>query len=215
MASKIITATGDTYLSSNTPTTAYGSGTDFYFGEYNGGSDTTRTLIKFSFATNFSTELAQGYVVVSSASIRVRDIGTDFTNNARTADVYRMIRAWTEGTATWNTTDGSTSWGTAGAANTTNDRESTSIGSQSFPNPPSAGTDYTFSLTASAVEAMINGSFTDNGFLIKMQTETDDMHRFYSRENGTAANRPDITINYSVVPRGGNPLFFSTGVAIG
>lgn len=202
MSSSTISATADTYISSNTPTTAYGSGSDIYVGEYNGGSDVARTLIKFDLSS-----IPTGSTI-NFAILRFRDVGTDFTDNARAIQVYRLLRSWTEGTATWNTTDGSTSWGTAGAGNTTTDREASSIGSVTLPNPPVAGKDYWISLNASAVQEMISGgSFTNNGFMLKADTETNDMHRLYSRNDATAANRPDLWINYT--PPGTSSLVFA------
>ena len=38
---------------------------------------------------------------------------TDRTAN-KTVDVHRVLRAWTETGATWNTYDGTNNWGTAG-----------------------------------------------------------------------------------------------------
>lgn len=214
MASKTTVASADTWLDAAATTTNYGTNNDFYFGEYDSGAQNTRALIKWDFATDFAAELAQGYVSVSAVTVDLVSLG-DLSNNTRTGRFYRVLKNWVETEATWNNYSTGNAWDTAGCGNTTTDRESSDVGSYSFNSTNASGTTNTITLTASAVEQMINGTFTNNGFLLKMDTETDDMQRFHSRTHATTANRPEINITYTIIPIGGSPLLFGGGVTIG
>ena len=212
MATKTTVASADTWLDNTNATSNFGGNNDFYVGEYDSGSQTARALIKWDFATDFATELGQGYIQVNSVTVDLVSLG-DLSSNTRTGRFYRVLRAWTEGGATWNKYDGTNDWGTAGAA-ASSDRETSDVGSYSFNATNTSGTTNTITLTASAVEQMINGTFTNNGFLLKMDSEIDDMQRFHSSEHATSANRPEINIDYTIVPRGGSPMLFGGGVTI-
>jgi hypothetical protein len=115
-------------------------------------------------------------------------LNTDLSSNARTYRVYRMIKAMTAD-ATWNTYDGANNWTAAGGFDAA-DCEQTDIGSITLTAAESAGW-VSIPLDAQKVEAMINGTFTNNGLLIKAVTETDDAYGFSSSEG---ANVPYLTV---------------------
>lgn len=213
MATKVSSISADTWLDSTNTSTNFGTNNDFYFGEYDAGTQTARPLLKNDFATDFSTELGQGYIQVNSAVLTLNSLG-DLSSNNRTGRVYRVLRNWVENQATWNNYSTGNAWGTAGAA-AASDRETTDIGSATFNSSNPSGTDNTITLTASAIEEMINGTFTNYGYLLKMDSEIDDMQRFSSKDHATSGDRPFITIDYTIIPRaGGSPIFFgNTAIA--
>jgi hypothetical protein len=189
MALTTLTATKSVHMTSSDATTnQFGAGF-VDVGEATGAVTIRRTLLQWDLSS-----LAGA--TISGVNFRFYDQGTDLTDNTRTMSCYRVLRAWGESTCTWNTTDGSTSWGTAGADNTTTDRESSSIGGLSMPNPPVAGyKDIT--LTASLVQEWVSGVMVNNGILLRMATETNDLHRFDSRSE---TNPPLLVIDY--IPSG-------------
>ena len=63
---------------------------------------------------------------------------------------------------------------------------------------------FTFNATGRAwIEAVAAGSQVNNGWMMKMQTETDDMYAYDSSDHATPGSRPELIITYTVlfVPR--------------
>lgn len=179
----------DTSLDSSTPTTNYGSTVWFASGETGGAI--ARALIKF----DLSSIPAGSTIDDATLSLWVQ---ADVSSNTRTKRVYRVIQAWTEAGANWNTYDGSNAWATAGCGDTTNDREATDIGSASMGASESIGTEIQFTLTAAKIQEMITGGvFTNNGFIIVTDTESADYYQFDSSDGATAGERPKLVINYT------------------
>lgn len=172
MATYNLTATESNRIEDANATTNYSANNYFQVGEWNGGAVIDRSLLQFDLSS-----IPSGSII-TSATLRLYDQGTNLSSNDRTMRVYRLLRNWVENQSTWNVYATASNWGTAGAANTTSDREGTDIGSISMPATEVAGyVDIT--LTTSAIQDMISGgSFTNNGFLLKMDTETNDMHQF-------------------------------------
>lgn len=189
MAQLTLNPSKDVPLQSDQATTNQ-DGTALFVGEVKAATQTFRLLIQFdlsSIPTN---------ATVSAATLRLYDEGTDLADNTRTMSAYRCKRTWGETTATWNTYDGSNNWGTAGADNTTSDRETTESGSISMPATEVAGyVDIT--LTVADIQAMVSGSYTNNGFVLRMATETDDCHKFSDRSGNTTANKPQLVVTYT------------------
>jgi len=187
MAQVTLNPSKDVHLTKTVPTVNQDSAS-LDVGEYNGNvGDIRRALLHFDLSS-----IPSGSTI-TVATFRIYDSGDNLATNTRTMRAYRLLRAWGETTATWNTTDGSTSWGTVGAYNTTNDLEATDIGSVSMPGTEVAGyVDIT--LTASKVQEWLNGTLANNGLLLGMDTELDDLHRFNSDEG---ANKPELVITYT------------------
>ena|SRR3990167_3138893 len=179
----------DTYIESGAPTTNYGTSGNIATGENNAGASGLRSLLKFDLSS-----IPAGSVIDSA--VLSLTISVDLSSNARTFRVFRQKRAWTESGATWNKYDGTTDWQTAGGFGA-DDCEQTDIGSAAYTATESIGTVKTYTLTASAVQAMITGgSWTDNGFLVKADTEVDDLWAHYSSGDGTSSNRPKLVVTY-------------------
>lgn len=182
-----LTATADATLDANAATTNQGTG-NFTTGEYGTGAQVNRALIKFDLSSLSGK-------TISSAVLKLYETGADYSSASGTIEVYRVHRAWTELGCTWNTYDGSNNWGTAGCANTTSDRESSAIGtSATIDATETLGEEYAITLDASKIQEMVNGTFTNNGFLLKTTSETNDMHSLCGRTHATEAYRPVLYI---------------------
>jgi hypothetical protein len=148
-----------------------------------------RTLIKFDL-----TSIPSNATITSA--IFSFYVTADYSSTARTHRVYRLLRAFDENTATWNISATGSNWTTAGGFSPT-DCEQTDIGSHDM----SAGEldgykDFTLSNTA--IQEIVSGSFTNNGFLLKADTEVDDAYQFASRTYATTTARPKLVIDYSI-----------------
>jgi pimeloyl-ACP methyl ester carboxylesterase len=184
------TAGVDTVLRSFQPTTNLGTNSNLGAGESNAIVDIWRSAIKF----NLSGIAAGSTIISATLSLYCH---AEFSSNARTLRVYRLKRAWVETQATWNIYSTGNSWSTAGGFHS-DDCEQTDIGSRAFSATETTGAFKDFTLTAASVQAMISGgSWTNNGFLVKADTETDDMYQFYSSDHSTAGNRPKLVIVYT------------------
>jgi hypothetical protein len=79
-----------------------------------------------------------------------------------------------------------------------NDRESTDIGYLEIPASVSALDEFEFDLDTTAIKEMINGTFTNNGFALITDTESNDQVTFYST-NDLPARQATLTIVYELI----------------
>lgn len=173
----------DTEMASGTPTTNYNTDVNLRVAQTN-----WRTLIKFDLST-----IPPGSVIVSAAMSLY--LWGDFTNVPLTISVFRVKRAWVGAQATWNVYSTGNSWQTAGCDGA-NDRESTAVGALLFASAnPTLNQWYTWALDPVAINAMTDGVWTNNGFLLKTESGGDHLI-FYSSDYGTASLRPKLTIDY-------------------
>src|SRR3990167_1838841 len=89
------TAGLDTFIQDNAPTTNSETDTTIYVGENNGSAQITRTLIKFDLSS-----LPAG-ITVDSATLTLT-ITADVSSNARTFEIFEVLRAWLESPAPGN-----------------------------------------------------------------------------------------------------------------
>lgn len=184
------------------PTTHYSKTlTAVAVGDDESSAQVNRNLLKW---TNLS-DIPSGATV--TGAVMTLTYAADYSANARTLRVFRVKRTVDYDQVTWNKYDASNNWGTAGCGDTTNDREGTDIGNVSIPASPTIDTTVDITLTASAIQEMIAGTFTNNGFLLKKDTENNDQVDFYGVGYVTEGSRPLLTITYTV-PTGGS-LFFN------
>jgi hypothetical protein len=180
----------DTNLQQANPTTNYGAVGTFYVGQ-SASPGTSRELLKFDL-THGTNPPTAGASTISAGTVTLY---CESSGATRTVVLYKCLRNWVEGSATWNTYDGTNNWTTAGAGSDGNDYSSTGLGSVVV----SAATSYDLPLTAdgvTAVQAWINNPSSNYGFLIKDTTES-SVNRFTSIEGATAANRPKLTFIYT------------------
>jgi outer membrane protein assembly factor BamB len=139
--------------------------------------------------------------VPAGAAIKTSVLGLfiNGTDGARTHNVHRIVNdpMWTETGVTWNRrTATPINWATPGG-----DFFATPIASQ---NTTGAGTVLNWTILGDAGAANIpqgwyDGSVPNRGLLIKDATESNAVRRrvtYSSKENGTVANRPRLTVHY-------------------
>lgn len=184
-----LTASADNMLASDAATTNYGNEVIIDVGEWT--TQLRRSLVKFDLSARSASD------TFKSAVLKLYDTAGDLSSNARVMSAYRVLRAWVEGESTWNIYSTGNNWATAGCANTTSDRESTVLGSITMPATEVAQY-YGFDLTAGLVQDWVDGGLTNNGLLLQMATENEDMHEFSSSE--AASNKPQLIIDYEPAP---------------
>lgn len=181
------TAGIDAYVASDTPTTNFATNQNIFAGEYNAGVQVTRSFIKFDLSALPSD------AIISSAILTLFKSSTDYSSNNRTLRVYRVKRAWVEAQVTWNIWSTSNNWSTAGGFHT-DDTEQTDIGSRAMlANEPTLVTN-DIVLTPTTKSALDLG----NGWMLKMDTETDDMYEWPSSDTATSSWRPKLVIIYTL-----------------
>lgn len=201
MAILIDQAPQDTFIRATATSTNYSTtGTDLV-GEANDAvGEVNRTLIKFDLSS-----IPAGAIIDSA--VLTLTYATDFSDSARTCSIYRVKQTVVITQATWNVYATGSSWATAGCSNTTSDRESDAIGSFTQPASPTLDTSVDITLTASKIQEMITGgAFTNNGFLLQVDTESNDAIGYHSAEATTTSYRPKLVVNYTVA--GGMMAFF-------
>lgn len=193
----------DAFIQNVSTTANNGAATIWDTGEDNAAARVRRAFIQFDLSS-----IPAGATVVSSTFSPY--LTAEFSDNATTLRLYRMIRAWVEGTGnnsasgdgvTWITYDGVNNWTAAGGFDPA-DCEQTGIGSRAFSATETLNEFKDFVLTPSAVQAWISGAFTNNGLMLKADTELNNLYRFASSDHATAAIWPKLVTEYTL-PAGG------------
>ena len=187
----------DTYLLNTSPTTNNGTAVVMWVGESNNATNKiARSLIKFDLSS-----------IPSNASITSATLSlwtdADFSDNDRTIRVYRLKVPFNETEATWEESANGVGWHGVGASGT-NDREGTDIGAVLIPADQALDVEKQISLSTAQIQEMVNGTFTNNGFAIAADTETDDRFNYKSSDATASAKRPKLVIQYTV-PQGHMP----------
>ncbi len=171
----------DTKIRSDAATTNYGADPVL---EIDGSPDYA-ALLRFDLSS-----IPAGKTITSvSLSVNVTDV------SSQPYEIYAMRRSWSESSATWNQASSGVAWSTVGANNTSTDRENTVLGALSS---SSTGV-RTFTFNASGVakvQAWVNTPSSNHGFVIQDYVNNTDGLDISSKENGTAANRPKLTVTY-------------------
>lgn len=183
--------TRDTYIDSIATTTNYGDGTNtdpLYSWNIDGDGPETSILIKWNISS-----ISAGSTV-TSVNITVTDAG----DQSAAYEIYEVLRNWTEMGATWETYDGTNNWGTAGAQNTASDRNTTVFGTLQD-DVAGSGNTFVIELNSDGIDLVqdwVDGTKSNYGFIVQNYTPLDGGD-FYSREQGTVAYRPKLTIAYT------------------
>lgn len=202
-ASTTLTAIVNGYIDAKSPTIVNSGSTFFSIGQF-GGTQTNRGLLLFDISS-----LGTDWTV-NSATLNLT-VSTNFLGTSHTINIYRLKRKWIQspagGSSYVNTNhasynnyrqDLSSAWTTAGAGDTTNDRDATPIGSFNV----TSATTGTVSITLdpTMVQGWIAGSYLNNGLLLQASDETDTtLIRWKSITDATPANRPQLVIDYTPV----------------
>ena len=177
----------DTYLRSDNTTGNYETATSIFIGGSNTSTNVYRSLFKF----DLSGIPTKSKIVSATLSLYVDG---DYSNNEIIIRVYRLKRNVIYTQATWNSYATGSDWATAGGFGA-DDCEQTDIGSRTMSATEANGYK-DFELTPAAVEAWIAGTFTNNGFFLKADTETDDAYRVTTENNEKTAQHPKLRIVY-------------------
>lgn len=173
----------DTILGQKNPSTNFGSFSSVNVGEQDDDTDLARGLIKFALPSAITVESASLCLYQTSENSSVSTI----------ISIYRMKRAWSETSATWNSA-GSEAWQSPGAGGV-NDAESSPIGVRFFSSTEANG-EKCFFLSAVSIQQMVDGTFVNNGFLIKADGELNNLYRFCSSSCSVSSQRPKLVITY-------------------
>ena len=178
-----LTAIDDSYLRQDAATTNYGSVTTFEAGRKS--NRTRRAVMKFDLSS-----IPAG-AILESATLTLTKTGGDA--NTLTFSTHEVTQAWVEANTTWNNRQTGTAW----APSVGGTFKATAVSTTTIPATNGA---YNWNLL-SLVQAWFNGTSVNNGVLIKQANESavDKKHVFGSSENGTAANRPKLTITYKLL----------------
>ena len=183
----------DTYIQGNSGDENNATSVDLPIGELNNATGAIRRiLIKFDLS-----KIPAGSTIVSATLSLYNK--KDYADTAGVFKVYRVKQVWVENQATWNIWKTGSKWATAGAFGAT-DTEQTDIGSRDMTASESVNTYKDWTLTASAIQEMVDGTFTNNGFLLKADTELNDGYTFGSASD---TNKPKLVIVYQT--SGGSP----------
>ncbi len=187
------TAGMDAYLSAANPNTNYNDAV-LGIGEPIGSTgDNYRSPIKFDQSSLPSAAIISSAVL----SVWLSQAGNAIASNNRTGRVYRLKRAWVETQVTWNSYSTGNPWQTAGGFGAL-DCEQTDIGTCAFATTDANGSQHDFALTPTTKAGLDLG----NGWLLKVDTETNDLYQLHSSDSATPANRPKLVVTYTVPPAG-------------
>jgi len=156
-------------------------------GEINAGSGAARSAIKLDLSG-----VPKSIKIVSS-SLKLTVSG-DYSSNARTLRLFRLKRVVVFNQVTWTVYSTANNWQTAGGFGA-NDCEQTDIGTASVTATQAVGSVVIINITPNTTGGMDLG----NGWLLKMDTETDDQYIFYASGDATPTNRPKLEITYRLL----------------
>lgn len=180
----------DAQLLSSSATTNYGSASTMGIGESNNASNRiARSLIKF----DLSSLPADANIVSATLSLWT---SSDLSSVDRTYNVYRLKTPFNEGQATWNRSASGVNWQSPGASGA-NDRESAAIGSLQILNNEALNTEKQIVLDAQKLQEFVDGTFTNNGFILAAETELNDRFDFKTSDNSNSSQRPMLVLQYT------------------
>jgi hypothetical protein len=115
---------------------------------------------------------------------------TNAPSATRTHALHKLTKAWTEAGVNWSTTDGSTSWTTAGG-------DFNGVASATANTGTTVGAVIQWTVTTDA-NTFAHTPSANLGWLLKDANEASgtDITSYGSKENGTTADRPELVVTY-------------------
>lgn len=175
-------SSGDSYLDEDRGGSSYGSNSTMFVQSRSGGRD-RRSLVKFDLSA-----IPAGSQI-TGATLKL--FMTAAPSATRTYNVHRVTRSWVEADVSWDEASNNVSWTTAGGDYSAGATASVTTGTVS-------SVWLAWDVTAD-VDAWYAGT-ANNGVLVKDSAEnstTAYSATFATRENGTAANRPQLVVTYT------------------
>jgi large repetitive protein len=155
-----------------------------------GSGNIDRSLLKFDLSG-----IPSGAIITSASLSLVKTSGV-----GASVDIRRITSAWNEGSGgcggsnsavSWNQRITGTNWTTSGGDFNGTVEATTTVGSNN--------TTYTWNVL-SLVQNWTNGTNANHGLMVKNTSETSGaLNVFASSENTTVANRPKLTVTYTVL----------------
>lgn len=185
-------ATGiDAYMLNTSATSNYGNATDMGVGENNDTANKyAHGLIKFDLSS------LPANATIVSATLSLWTSG-DLSNTNRTIQVYRLKTPFVEGQVNWNRSASGVNWQVAGAKGA-KDKETNAIGSVLILANESLNTEKQIGLDPAKIQELVNGTYTNNGFILIADTELDDRFNYKTSDTSNAVQRPKLVIQYVV-----------------
>jgi len=183
-----------TYIRSSAATTNFSADATIDVGESNAATRILRTLIK-PYLGNFGTLGLSKKINIVSVKLGLF-LAADFSSNARDFKVYRLLRNWVESEATWNIYSTGNNWNTAGAGGSGTDYDSTVLATTNFLSNEAVTGYKEFNISVSEFKMFLDGTYPYYGFLIKADTETDDMYQFHGPNTASPALKPYLVVEY-------------------
>jgi len=183
----------DTYMSSGSTGSNYSTEVNFYVGENKDSSSIYRAWIKPDFST------VPASIIFVAATLYLTVVASA-TTNERIMYLRRCLQAAVNNQITWNVFSSGNNWGTAGASNSTTDYDGSVIMGQ-YTVPAASSGQYAIQLSAPELQKLYDGTYTNNGIVLFMATQSNDASAYASINNATEAYRPYIQIRYdSFIP---------------
>jgi len=159
-------------------------------------------LIKF----DMSSLARKAGIIISDAKLRL--YLTSNNSAIKTLDLYahRSLRAWVYNQVTRDEYKSGSSWQTVGGVGNL-DREAAPIGLLSLATGAATSTWYEMTLTPAAIQAMIRGTFTDNGLFL--WADIGDSTYYSSRTfDFTGTERAQLQITYTYTQENNNLVWW-------
>jgi Tfp pilus assembly protein PilX len=188
----------DAFFDSQSANTNYGATTTFSY-KYVAANDQMRAVLRFD-----TTGIAPG-TLIQSAKLRV-DVTSliNATSNPKTISAYALTESWVEGTktgsgtadgVTWSRRNATTNWTNAGGTyRTPAAAVAFQESSATSPLPGSFSTGWIYLDVTALVQGWVDGVTPNNGVLL-ISNVADELSAA-SKENATAANRPQLVITW-------------------
>lgn len=180
----------DNYIQQSTATTNRGTEVTMRVGRLTTSATTVRALLTFDIS-----DIPVGATIMSAT---LTFVVTLRSGTPSAGSVFRLRRTdWDELGSTWNEYRAGSSWTTAGCGDTTNDYDTANPGTHTA--PPAAGNSFDVTgLATLAQDALDNRSGLLHLFW-KLDTEANNTNLSVgSSDNATAANRPLLSVTYSL-----------------
>lgn len=194
--------TDDTQLRQNNPNANFGSLSTMETTIWDVG-DTLRGLVRFPGLANIT-----GPVTVLSATLRLylqtANAGT------HTIGIFRVLRNWVEGQATWNNYASGNAWAGGGASGA-GDTVATASASVAVGTITGQYYEWSSATLAADVEGWINGDFTNNGWLLRRTDIADPpagyvgQDRAWRSSENSDGTLPELIVEYGT-PDGGTAI---------
>ena len=122
----------------------------------------------------------------------------DASDNTRTMRAHRCLRDVVSNQATWQIWKTANSWGTVGCSNSSTDYDgAVEMGNMSVSATQTLNVQMSMTLVHAELQKLFDGTYTNNGIALFMDTQVNDCMMFASQEYETTAYRPIITIDYT------------------